>query len=176
MRSDVAALTGQPRTIIVGDQSYDIYPLDLNDVGKLQAWVDRQFPDPLDIAGRAIDRGRVVVGDDGAEGREPYTMAQQQYLLKIAMESATAGRKLIGTPEADAMVESAAGIMEFLFLSIVKGRPGFTRGDAQAMFRAMSVAQAAGAIDATNVGLVTGSDPKAGTPTLDGSATTTTTS
>jgi hypothetical protein len=172
MRNDIAALTGQPRQITVAGTSYDVHPLDLDDVGKLQSWVDRQFPDALDVAGRAIDRGRLVVGDDLVERREPYSMAQQQYLLKVAMDSATQGRRLIGTPEADALVQSAAGIMEFLFLSIAKGRPGFTRAEASGLFRQLNVAQTAGVFDATGVSLVV-SDPKAGTPTSsDGSATT----
>lgn len=163
--NDIATLTGQAaRSIRVDGQAYDLHPLTLDDYGRLQAWVDRQFPDPFDVVSAQIERGRLVVDADGNESRVPYPMAQQQYMLKLALEQASQGRRLIGTPEADTKVQATEGVQEMMFLSITKGRPAFTRAECKALFARLTVAQVAAIFSATNADMVLG-DPKApGTP------------
>lgn len=159
--NDLASLTGQSvRSLRVDGQAYDLHPLTLDDYGRLQAWVDRQFPDPFEIVSAQIERGRLVVADDGTESRVPYPLAQQQYLLKLALETSSQGRRLLGTPEADQKVQAVEGIQEMMTLSIRKGRPEFTTADAKALYSKLTVAQIARIFSATNADLVL-SDPKA---------------
>lgn len=163
MIHDVASLTGTPRTVQLGGEPWRVYPLTVEDLGTLQDWVDRQFPDPFDIASREIDRGRLVLDAQGRPSREPYPVAQQQFLLKTAMELRERGRRLIGMPEADAKLHSMEGLKELLLVSIRKGDPAFTREGADNLYRKMGVGDIAQLVLLTNLSMVT-SDPKDPTP------------
>ena len=135
----------------------------------LQAWVDRQFPDPFDVVGRQIDAGRIVRDEHGNEEREPYPMVVQQFMIRSAIEASSKGQRMIGTPEADEKCQSAAGVSEMLYLSIRKGRPSFTREQAREIYRELSVAQVGAVFHGTNADLVM-SDPKAPGATGTGTA------
>ena len=125
--NDLATLTGQPvRSLKVDGQAYDLHPLTLDDYGRLQAWVDRQFPDPFDVVSAQIERGRLVVDADGNESRVPYPMAQQQYMLRSGARTVEPGPAADRHAEADAKVQATEGVQEMMFLSITKGRPAFT--------------------------------------------------
>jgi hypothetical protein len=119
--NDPATLTGQPKPVTAGDETRLIYPLDAEGIGKLQAWVDAQFPNPFEVLDREL-RDRA------------YNTAQQQFLMRTAMELSVRGRRLIGTPEADALINSAAGTKYMLFLAISRGDPAFTEADAQRFY------------------------------------------
>jgi hypothetical protein len=170
--NDLASLTGCPRTVQLGGSPYKVHPLTVEDLGTLQDWVDRQFPDPFDTANREIDRGRLVLDAQGKPAREPYSVAQQQYLLRVAMEQREKGTRLIGTPEADAKLHSMEGLKQLLLVSIRKGDPGFGEADADALYRKMGVGDIAQLVILTNLAMVT-SDPK--DPTPSGTETTTAT-
>jgi hypothetical protein len=146
----ISSLTRQPRPLKVAglDETYLLHPLTIDDVGRLQGWIDAQFPDPFAVAQRAIDRGN-------------YTVLQQQYLLKLAMESATQPGHPIGTPEADHLLQSMEGFKELLKLSIRKGKPEFSDEDAQRLFMHCGLADLQAVYAATEVEIVMG-DPKGG--------------
>lgn len=164
MIDDLASLAGAPRPLKLADgTTFRVYPLTIEDLGTLQAWVDAQFPDPFDIASREIDRGRLVLDAQGRASREPYPVAQQQFLLRAAMELKEKGARLIGTPEADAKLQSYEGLKQLLLVSIRKGDPGFSEADADLLYRRMGVGDVAQLVLLTNLSMVT-SDPKAGTP------------
>jgi hypothetical protein len=149
--NDPATLTGQPKPVTAGDETRLIYPLDAEGIGRLQAWVDAQFPDPFEVVDRLFQTGR-------------YNTAQQQFLMRTALELSVRGRRLIGTPEADALINSAAGTKYMLFLAISRGDPAFTEADAQRFYEKMSAVTVEAARLATDAPMVVG-DPKAGTPT-----------
>jgi hypothetical protein len=149
--NDPATLTGQPKPVTAGDETRLIYPLDAEGIGRLQAWVDAQFPDPFEVVDRLFQTGR-------------YNTAQQQFLMRTALELSVRGRRLIGTPEADALINSAAGTKFMLFLSISRGDPAFTEADAERFYGKMSAVTVEAARLATDAPMVVGG-PKAGTPT-----------
>ena len=126
--NDFATLTAQPRALIVGSQRYLVYPLTLADWGQLQAWVDAQFPDPFEVMADALEKLET-------------STAQQQLLFKLAMEAATKARRKIGTPEADAVLQSIEGFCQMLLVSIRKGQPDFSEAGAQALFQQMTLGQ-----------------------------------
>jgi hypothetical protein len=149
--NDLTTLTARPRPMVVGGVTYMIHPLTLSDYGDLQAWVDRQYPDPLEIVSRAIEKGS-------------YNITQQQFMIRTAIEQATRARNLIGTPEVDELLLSMEGYKAILVLSIKKGDPNFTEADAEKLFKSMTSADVAGMLAATTLDMVI-SDPKQ--PPLD---------
>lgn len=88
--TSITALTGQPTRLDAGDESHEIHPLDGERLAKLQAWVDSKFPNPFDVVAEEVER-------------RAYNMSQHQFLLKSALELQSKTRRLIGTPEADAL-------------------------------------------------------------------------
>ncbi len=181
--NDIASLTAQPTMLRLGGAVYAVHPLTVADFGKLQAWIDRQTPDPFDVVDRRISLGKLVVGPDGAESRVPYAMGEKQHFYKLAADLSVAGRKLIGTPEADELLRSVPGMVEQLYLSISKGDPSVTREKCQEIVDNISAVQVQRLGAATNADLVmSGEAPKGGpgeptagttpTPTTPASATT----
>ena len=153
--NDLATLTAQPRRIVIAGQSYDLHPLTVGDFGQIQKWLDDQRPDPFDTINAQIEKGRLT-----SEGRVPYTMAQQKALYQIAVDQTEKGRVLLGTPEAGALLNSAAGTKELLRLSIAKGRPDFTAAEAEALCNVMTAVDVQRVLAAVNAEEMA-PDPKA---------------
>lgn len=158
--NDLATLAGKPKRLKLGGQVHDVYPLTIADFGQVQSWIDAQLPDPFEAVNEALEKGRLVDGH-----RVPYTVTQQQFLYRTALEQKTKGRKLLGTPEADAMVQSMEGTKYLLVLSIRKGKPEFSDADAEALWASMTLGDVAQVYQATNADLVM-SDPKAEPATM----------
>ena len=116
--NDLAALTGQPRLLRAGGVDYWLFPLRISDLGRFQAWLDRQSPDPFD----AIHAAAPAFGP-GA----------RRYLTASGFDRADRSRPLFGSPEADALATSIGGVSELLYLSIRRGRR-FTRRRAAALY------------------------------------------
>lgn len=149
--NDLATLNKKPRPITVDGRTYLLYPLTLGDYGEIQAWIDSQQPDPYAAAAAALRSGM-------------FTQAQQQFILRSAAEVAATRRALIGTPEADAIIESPAGVKFWLSASIRKGDPSFSDDDAAALFDRMTLAEIRQVTALTEVEHVLtgeGADPKA---------------
>jgi hypothetical protein len=144
--SSAATLTAQPRPLTVNGQVYDLHPLTIDDIGKLQSWVDRQFPDPFEVVNAAIAKGN-------------YTIPQQQYLLSQAIDRATRPAHPIGTAEADQLLQTLEGIKQLLILSIRKGRPEFTDAEAKELYMHLGLGDLQAVFTATGVATVM-SDPK----------------
>lgn len=115
--------------LVVDGERYVIHRLTDDDHAELQAWLDGQVPDPFDAAVGFLGRG--------------LTMAQEKHVLASALEIATRPRVRIGTPEADALLCSAAGVCKSLELAIRRGRPGFTEADARAIYGRLAVKEMA---------------------------------
>lgn len=145
--NDLATLTLQPRPITVGGKTYLIHPFTVGDLGKLQAWVDTQFGNPLAIA---------------ADNMEHFTVPQQKHLMAVAIEQASKPKPKIGSEEADALCRSLVGLKQSLFIGISKGDPAFKVEEVDALFDALSPEQLGEAFSATQVDKVL-SDPKAET-------------
>ena len=128
--NDLASLNGKPRILRVDGREYRFYPLTLDDLGELQAWVDSVTPDPFAIAHDQINSGR-------------FTVDQGKHILRIAMEMSAKGAPKLGTDEADALLQSSDGVKQVLFLAIRKGEPTFTMADAVALFRKVTQADVA---------------------------------
>jgi len=167
--NDLGSLTAQPTRLSLGGEAFDLHPLTIADFGRLQAWVDAQFPNPFDVVGAQISRGRVVENADGTTSRVPFTVEQERYLYRLAGEMAVNTRRLIGTPEGDSVLRSLAGVLEQLYLSISKGDPTFTRERAAALVENLSLVEINRVMSATTVDLVAGEpDPKARPGTTGG--------
>ena len=158
--NDLTTMTATPLSLSIGGEAYPMAPLTWSDWGRMQAWVDSQFPDPFEIV-----KAEIASGD--------YTVAQQQFLLRAALEQKAKGRRLIGTPDADERIRSLEGTIELLYWSIVKADPTFTREKAEAMGRTLTMGDIVRIHVLTQADQVL-SDPKAetGTTTPDGTATT----
>lgn len=144
---DIATMTAQPRPMLVEGRTYMLHPLKLNDFGKLQVWVDAQFPDPIALVNEAVKAAS-------------YTVAQQQFLYKTALEIAARGRRPLGTTEADDMVRSVFGTKQILLMSILKGDPTFTIEDADDLYGKLTIGDIARVFEATEAERAL-SDPKA---------------
>lgn len=162
--SELTSLAGTPRTLRVRvdgeDREYLIHPLSIADWAAMQAWVDAQFPQPHEVTAAAIARGN-------------YTVAQQQYLMRIATELACEhpGHP-IGTPEADRLIQSLAGTKELLKIAIRKGRPEFTDAEAERLYLHLTLGQLEALYRDTEAALLMG-DPKDGPTTSGGNGRTT---
>src|SRR5438067_1777413 len=161
--NDIASLTAQPviiRVEVKDEQGqptgevleYQVYPLKISDYGELQAWINRQFPDPFDSAWKAIEQARAR--------ERPFNVAQEQFLLKNAAELALRPEHKIGTTEATELLMSAEGTIQYLMVSIRKGDPEFSEADAQKLYDNMTPLDIIKAYMATQLNLVA-SDPKA---------------
>ena len=117
MDSSLAALTGQPVAFVVGDKTYQIYPLRIADFGKMQAWCDSRQPNPYASVSEQLGTGL-------------FTVAQEKALLEAAVRVATGPKPRIGSPECDALVGSVDGIAELVRISISRGEPKFTAQNA----------------------------------------------
>jgi len=157
--SSAATLTAQPRPLKVNGQAYELHPLTVDDVGRLQGWVDRQFPDPFEIVNAAIAKGS-------------YTVPQQQFLLEKAIDRATRPRHLIGTPEADQLLQTLEGVKQILLTSIRKGKPDFSDDEAKQLYLHLGIGDIQAVFTATGVDTVM-HDPKDGptTSSANGSST-----
>lgn len=161
---DPLHISGAPMTVTMAGRTLKVYPLTTGDwLGPVQDWIDRQQIDPFDVVSRQIERGRAVVRD-GKPAREPYTITQQQFMLKNAIEQATRGRVLLGTPEASELLTSFEGMVAVFWISVQKGDPSFTEADARAILKDIDVAQMARIFRGTQANMVA-DDPKAGTGT-----------
>lgn len=145
--ANLARLSGQPIPLTIGEKTYQIYPLTLAELGKLQAWVDAQYRDPVEIA------------EEHMEGR---SMAQQKFLMSIALEQAAKPKPRIGSDEAGELLRSIRGTMEIIYLGIQKGDPDFTHEQAMAVLGDLTEMQLLKMFSATEVEKVIG-DPKAET-------------
>jgi hypothetical protein len=121
MNDNLATLNARPRPVTIGGESFDIYPLTLSDQGDLQAWLETQIPNPLALAQAHIDRHKLP-------------MEQAKFLLRTALEDARKTAIFLSSPEALPYLNSAAGVVEMLFLAVRKGRPTFTRDQAKELF------------------------------------------
>ena len=139
-------LTARPRPLTVRGRTYWIHPFTIDDFSQLQGWVDQQFPDPFEVVRAELDRRQ-------------YNVPQQQFLLERALERATRGRRLVGSPEADAVVNSLPGMQQVLCIAIRKGDPTFTETDAKELYLSLSLADLAAVYQATTLDMVI-SDPK----------------
>lgn len=145
----LARLTGQPTTLEVDGERYDVHPLSFGDLGSLQAWIDGRRADPFATLAAQLGTGR-------------FSVAQEKHMMALALEQATRPGPPLGTPEADAMLNTLEGYAEVLYLTIRKGRPGFTREDASRLLAALGEGRLGQVRRTTDLDLV--SDPKAPTP------------
>jgi hypothetical protein len=145
--NDAATVMNSPVPLKVGDEEYLLYPLNFDDHGAVQRWLDEQVRDPLEIVRQRIDAGG-------------FSMEIQKYMVKAAIEVAARSRILIGTAEADALLDTIEGKAEMLYLSIRKGDPKFTYDRAMDLLRKMDQTAREAAAAAENV-LRADSDPKA---------------
>ena len=148
--SDLASLTNSPGRVYLGGKQYQIAELTHADLGALLQWARGQFPDPFDVVTEQISKGE-------------YTVAQQQYLMKTALEMSVR-KPTLGSPEIQAELRTPAGISQLLFLAIRKHDPSFTEAEAGKVFNAMTAGDLKRLEIITGADLVMGEspDPKAG--------------
>lgn len=150
--NNIAILTAQPQILRVDGVEYKVHPLTFEDLGKLQVWIDSQFPNPLDVASQAIKSGN-------------FNFAQQQFIIEKALHAATRPKNLIGSIEADELLMSVEGYKQVLLLSIRKGDPSFDDAAAKNLFSKMTQADIARLEAITNLDMVA-TDPKDEPPSV----------
>jgi hypothetical protein len=141
----IASLTKQPRPVTIDGETYLVHPLEIADFGKLQAWIDAQYRNPLEVV---------------SESLHFFQPPQQRYLLDKATEQASRPKPKIGTPEADELLRSVEGVKVLLRLSIAKGRPDFSEALADQLFDKFTPLQIQTLFQESQVEAVL-SDPKA---------------
>jgi hypothetical protein len=144
--NDAATVMNSPKTIRVGNREYRLHPLDFDDHGEIQRFLNEQVRNPLEIVRKEIERGG-------------FPLEIQKYMVKAAIEVAARTRILIGTPEADEIMDSIEGRAKLLQLSIRKGDPSFTYDKAMALIREMNNEARAQAVAAADM-LRADEDPK----------------
>lgn len=121
---DAAQANGQTyRTLTVGGRDYRIYDLSCRDLGSLQEFIDRQFPDPI----------RTILPHLGSL---PVEVAK--FAVREAQQMAARPKPQLGLAEADILLATVAGMLETAYLGIAKGDPSFTRADWQALLPAIT--------------------------------------
>lgn len=148
--NDLATLNGKGQTITADGREYRCLPLTLDDHGDLQAWIDTQQLDPFEVVSHQIESRAIPI-------------EVQKFLYRSALELSTRNRVLIGSPEANALLDSAAGEREILYLSIRKGDPTFTRAQAAEVYTQLREAARLKALGAADVMRGEADDPKAPT-------------
>lgn len=144
--NDFATLTAAPRPLTIGGQTYQLHPLTIGDLGRLQAWLETQLPDPVAAALKHCT--------------PDVPVATQKFMLAEAIAQASKPRIKLGTPEADVLINSFGGVCEMLILSIRKGDSNFNRDDAERLFDVMTPADIVRAMSLTGTDLVmSGADP-----------------
>ena len=138
----------RPVPLTVAGRTYQFHPLTAHDLlVDLQGWVDAQWRDPIDAVRAHIGSGK-------------FTPAQERHLLTAAVEVAARPRPKLGTPEADALLDTFEGMREVVYLGVRKGLPDFTREDAADLLERGGRERRDQILAATNVDLIM-SDPKA---------------
>lgn len=128
--NDLRLILSRPLTIRLPDgREVRSAPLDLDDHGDLQAWIDSQQVSAFDAANREIARGRLT-----PEGRLPYPIDIQKFLLDRALTLDSTRRVELGSPEADRILESYWGKREQIRLSLRKGTPGISEDEIREVF------------------------------------------
>lgn len=145
--NNLGSLTGQPKRIMLGGHEYTINPLTIGDLGMFQEWIDWQT-DPFRLVYEALSR-------------HDYSVAQQKFMLEAAITAAR-HRIRLGTPEADALMQSMDGVLELLTISIGKTDKSFSEAKARALYSNMSISDISVLMESTGASLVM-SDPKAET-------------
>lgn len=152
MDSSIAGLTGQPRPFSANGADYRLHKLDAGDLGKVQAWCDRQRPDPFAVVATQLGIGR-------------FNAAQEKYLLAEAIRQASEPKPRLGSAECGEMITSYEGFAYVFFLSVSKGDPAFTEEKAAEAIRGFNAAHILAITDALSLDLIKGDpdDPKAST-------------
>jgi hypothetical protein len=92
---------------------YKIYPLDWNDHGELQRWLDSHIRNPMDLVRSEIARG----------GLPTEIM---KYMVESGLKVWSNSRIILGSIEAKQLLESNEGWVFQFYLSVKKGDRDFT--------------------------------------------------
>lgn len=118
---DLAEHTDQPTEVIIGGKSYLFAELDIDAMGRLQAWIKAHVPHPMKVVREHLD---------------DFTPAQQEILLAQARKEAAHWPPAIGTQEAaQALASSPDGMLEVLWEGLKGADPETPRETAKAIFR-----------------------------------------
>lgn len=113
---DLGTLNNRPLLLTAPDgEERPQADLTLNDLGDLQAAASRQLPDPFVVA-----REQLATGE--------YSLAQEQFLLRTAMETASSRKPPeMWSPEFRAFISSPCGMREAICLSLRAADPSLSR-------------------------------------------------
>jgi hypothetical protein len=116
---DTAEANGQTyRTLIVDGREFKLYDLHFRELGELQQWIDRQFPDPIKTIAPHL-------------GSLPIEVAK--FAMREAQAMAARPKPRLGLAEADIMLVTNEGLFEVAYLAIRAGDPAFTRPEWDAL-------------------------------------------
>jgi len=111
-------MNSQPKPIVVKGKTYLVHPLNFEEMGELQEWLYAQ------------QRKQVMTAVEEAVERNKLPVEVQKYLALAALDTLARNRILIGTPEADTLMNSLEGIVYMTWLGVRRGDPSFRLEDA----------------------------------------------
>jgi hypothetical protein len=141
----LSALIGGPVDYIIGTKTIKVKPFTINEIAKLQEWVNRTYRNPL------LDM-LPSLGQVDPETRHA-----------IILQAKTWTAPQFGTPEAEAILSTIGGMREIFRILVTTGDPTKTEKDADAIAGEISIDEFVGAISELMViafGKSEGFDPK----------------
>ena len=150
-------MNGQPRQIQFRGKTYLACALDFDDFGHVQAWIDEQQRK------RAVDMLEEILT------RTAIPLEVKKFASMGSMDVVSRNQILLGTAEADQMLNSLEGLVFLTWYSIHKGMPEFTMDDAREIAKDTFSAAFLKAV-AEQADVIGAEDPKSTAPD-DGSPT-----
>jgi hypothetical protein len=111
-------LAATPTPIPFDGEVYEVHPLTIAEQGQLQKWLESQLPDPWASLQKNLENTSLP-------------MEVQKFLYRTALDLAGRKRIFLHTVEGANYVNTFEGMVEVMYLGVVKGRPDFTRDKAR---------------------------------------------
>lgn len=125
MSDALSAITAPSHLVTIGGTPYRVSPLSYNLLGELEAWINRQLPDPIAMAKKM------------AEGLPDK---QAEAVIMEGFRMAMLGPVRIQSPEAARVIESPAGGSYVLWLSLRTHQPNLMLADMERLVDSLSPA------------------------------------
>jgi hypothetical protein len=154
--NDPATTSNAYVEIELAGNTYHLYPLDWNDHGEIQRWLDSHIRNPMDL-----------VRSEHARGGLPIEI--MKYMVESGLKVWANARIIVGSNEAKELLASPEGWVFQFYLGVRKGDPKFTLEKANEVARKADEIARQQVLSAANV---MGADAHPKAPTPNGSTTT----
>jgi len=125
MVNDLPTMNSQPLAVQVDGKTYMVHPLNFEEMGELQQWIYEQ------------QRTQVMTAVEEAVARNKLPIEVQKFMALGALDVLARNRIMIGTAEADQLMNSIDGVVYMAYLGVRKGDPTFKLEDATPIAKAI---------------------------------------